>query len=204
MASTINDITVPYVSVQLNTPFSFTFSEATDSVDDAYSGSGNCGDRDYAWYWGNQSSLIGWASVAKDTPSAGTHTATMSPTDSQSGLVQSAARALWIGTKYVNYSSHAEHFTQVNVQIVAAGCDCSGLGWTNPTRTDQSVAVGASATTIAVPPATVDESSKSGAGISACYSDTPCDEGYTTALTYTKDGASASQPAFITVNADSS
>ena len=190
--------------MQLNIPFSFTFSEATDSVDDAYSGSGNCGDRDYAWYFTNQSTLITWASVAKDTPSADTHTATINPTDVQARLVNATPWVFWIGTKYVSYSSHAEHFTQVNVQIVAEGCDCSGLGWSNPTRTDQSVAVGASATTIAVPPATVDESSKSGAGISACYSATPCDEGYTTALTYTKDGASASQPAFITVNADSS
>lgn len=197
---------MPFVTVQLDTPFSFTFSEATDSVDDAYSGSGNCGDRDYAWYFTNQSTLITWASVAKDTPSADTHTATISPTDSQSGLVKYEPWTFWLGTKYVNYSSHAEHFTQISVKLTAAGCDCSGLGWTNPTRTDESVAVGASATTITVPAATVDESSKSGAGISSCYDDasTNCHTGYTTTLTYTKDGASASQPAFITANADSS
>ena len=177
----------------------------TDSVDDAYSGTGNCGDRNYRVTHANSGPHIfelSFASVAEDTPSADTHTMTVSPYDS--GLISGTARTYYLETSYANYPSHEKLFTPLYIQHLAVGCDCSGLGWATPSRTDHAIAVGASATTITVPAATVDESSKSGAEISACYDTSPCSEGYTITLTYTKDSVAASKPAFITVNGDSS
>ena len=206
MTSTLNDPTLAFVSVAVGSTATTTFSEVTDSVDDAYSGSGKCGDRDYSFKHSNTgtpSSSVSWISVTEDTPSTDTHTITLSPTNT--GLISGTPRTYYLATTYAAYPAHAAHYTALQVQFLTVGCDCSNLGWTNPSRTDQSIAVGAAATNIAVPPATVDESTKSGAGISACYlnSASPCSEGYTLSLTYTKDGSPASKPASITVNADS-
>ena len=87
MASTLNNPTLPYVTAVINASTTFTFSEVTDSVDDAYSGTGNCGDRNYAFNYNNAGTIIAvdWASVTEDTPSADTHTVTLTPTNS--GLV---------------------------------------------------------------------------------------------------------------------
>ena len=111
----------------------------------------------------------------------------MTVTPSNAGHISGTARTYYLETEQTNYPSpsKAKHYTPLYIQTLAVGCDCSGLGWTNPSRTDSIIALGASASTITVPAATVDESSKSGAAIWACYDTSPCSEGYTITFTYT-------------------
>jgi hypothetical protein len=118
----------------------FTFAEATDSVDAAQPVKSYCGDRNYVVVSDNTGTdtSVSWISVAKDTPSADTHTVTLSPADTS--LVQSFT--FYLKTTYAEYASHSGIYTALVVTVTSSGCNCDLLTWDNPVAQTVTVNVG--------------------------------------------------------------
>ena len=202
VAATINDPTLTAITVQDGATVTETFTEATDSVDASNTVAGYCGDRNYRVVDANTGTpnAVTWISVSKDTPSIDTHTITASPADTSLG---GNSYSYYLEITYANYAAHAPQYTALSVQVTAANCNCELLTWDDPTRTDVTINVGDSSSTLNVPAATANTASKTASqDIETCYLSSGCAETFTNALLM-DDGTAvtAAGGGFITVNA---
>ena len=180
---------------------SITFTEATDTVEQAKKIYTICGERSHRIVDPNDNDAeIDWLTIVDNED--GTYTVTAYPTD-ETNHQGTHAFDLWTTLDDYYPADHAGRRDTLAVVVSPTPCDCTGVLWTPPALVSHAFAVADGTYSRPIPPATINvpDSEALGPKIRACYvgGGPGCEETQTFVVTLS-DGSAL--PSFLTQNVD--